>query len=100
MSVRCPLHPADCRDPRCHTHGTMDPLPRKPPISRDEYRRQYLQDWPQSEPIETPETQHERTCAYVTSDGPAPCTCKAGEAARRPRTLFERMSAIARGEKP
>jgi hypothetical protein len=24
------------------------------------------------------ETQHERDCDYVTSDGPAPCTCKAG----------------------
>ncbi len=25
-----------------------------------------------------PETRHERDCAYVTSAGPAPCTCKAG----------------------
>lgn len=24
------------------------------------------------------ETRHERDCEYVTSDGPAPCTCKAG----------------------
>ena len=27
-----------------------------------------------------PETDHDRDCAYVTSDGPAPCTCSAGEA--------------------
>lgn len=31
-----------------------------------------------------PETQHERHCAYVTSDLPAPCTCIAGRLAANP----------------
>lgn len=30
------------------------------------------------------ETQHERHCAYVTSDLPAPCTCIAGRLASNP----------------
>lgn len=38
---------------------------------------------------DTPETKHERSCAYVTSDGPAPCTCKAGLAAAAARASFE-----------
>lgn len=30
------------------------------------------------------ETQHERHCAYVTNDLPAPCTCIAGRLAANP----------------
>jgi hypothetical protein len=83
--IRCTLHRADCDDPRCATHGTpetlwpdkiemIDELRRPDP---DHFRREYLQQWP----IDTPETRHSRDCAYVTSDGPAPCTCAAGERA-------------------
>ncbi len=40
----------------------------------DEYGR-----YAQSQARQYPETKHSRDCAYVTNDGPAPCTCPAGE---------------------
>jgi hypothetical protein len=52
--------------------GLIEHAP-EPPAKADPETTSNSADW-------APETRHARDCAYVTTDGPAPCTCHAAEA--------------------